>query len=127
MKTFVTLPESFSRKGKTFVKTELTEKEALGIVRLTGKAYRRVKAKAEPKKIVFYLEDKTVSYAERIMWDTIKADCKLPESDNNDGFIYGLNLIEFEAEGDIIDVQWFKESDEREKFIEENNLIIVFD
>jgi hypothetical protein len=66
-------------------------------------------------------------YAERVMWETIKQDCKLPIEDDNEGFIYGLNLIDFEGEGDIIEVQWFKEGEEREKFIVDNNLTIVFD
>jgi hypothetical protein len=66
-------------------------------------------------------------YAERVMWETIRQDCKLPEADNNDGFIYGLHLIDHEGEGDILDSQWFKESQEREDFIVENNLEIVFD
>jgi hypothetical protein len=66
-------------------------------------------------------------YAERVMWETIRQDCKLPIEDNNEGFIYGLNLIDFEGEGDIIEVQWFKEGEEREKFIVDNNLTIVFD
>jgi hypothetical protein len=66
-------------------------------------------------------------YAERVMWETIKQDCKLPIEDDNEGFIYGLNLIDFEGEGDIIEVQWFKEGEEREKFIIDNNLTIVFD
>jgi hypothetical protein len=66
-------------------------------------------------------------YAERVMWETIRQDCKLPIEDNNEGFIYGLNLIDFEGEGDIIEVQWFKEGQEREDFIIDNNLTIVFD
>jgi hypothetical protein len=66
-------------------------------------------------------------YAERVMWETIRQDCKYPLEDNNEGFIYGLNLIDFEGEGDIIEVQWFKEGEEREKFIIDNNLTIVFD
>jgi hypothetical protein len=66
-------------------------------------------------------------YAERVMWETIRQDCKLPIEDNNEDFIYGLHLIDFEGEGDILDSQWFKFAQEREDFILENNLIIVFD
>jgi len=64
---------------------------------------------------------------EMIMWESIQRDCKLPKEDNNDGYIYGLNLIDVEGEGDIIDVQWFKESEERDTFITENNLEIIQD
>ncbi len=70
---------------------------------------------------------KQKEYVERVMWETIRQDCKLPPEDNNDGFIYGLNLIDFEGEGDIIDVQWFKTEEERENCITENNFIVVFD
>ena len=62
---------------------------------------------------------------ELVMWETVRRDCKYPESDNNDGFIYGINLIDIEGEGDIIEVQWFKESEERNDFIEENDLRIL--
>lgn len=127
MKTFATLPEQFSRKGITYKRTELTEKETLGICKLSGKKFRRACSKADTSKIVFYLEDKTVSYAERVMWETVRHDCKLPEDDNNEGLIYGLNLTDFEGEGDIIDVQWFATGEERETFITENNLVIIFD
>ena len=65
-------------------------------------------------------------YVEKIMWETIKQDCKLPIDDNNDGFVYGLNIIDFEGEGDIIDVEWFKTEDERENYITENNFIVIF-
>ncbi len=66
-------------------------------------------------------------YVERVLWETIRKDCKLPIEDNNNGFIYGLHLIDFEGEGDIIDTQWFKTEEERENSIKENNFIIVFD
>jgi hypothetical protein len=66
-------------------------------------------------------------YAERVMWETIRQDCKYPIEDNNNNFIYGLQLIDVKGEGDILDVQWFKESQERENFIVNNNLIIIFD
>jgi hypothetical protein len=61
------------------------------------------------------------------MWETIRQDCKYPIEDNNNNFIYGLQLIDVKGEGDILDVQWFKESQERENFIVNNNLIIIFD
>jgi hypothetical protein len=62
---------------------------------------------------------------ELVMWETVRRDCKYPKSDNNDGFIYGINLIDTEGEGDIMDVQWFKTNEERNDFIEKNNLRIL--
>jgi hypothetical protein len=60
------------------------------------------------------------------MWETVRRDMKYPKSDNNDGFIYGLNLLDLpEGEGDILEVQWFKENQEREVFISENNLRVI--
>jgi len=62
---------------------------------------------------------------ELVMWESVRRDMKYPKSDNNDGFIYGLNLIDDKGEGDIIDVQWFKTGEERNTFIDENNLRII--
>jgi hypothetical protein len=62
---------------------------------------------------------------ELVMWETVRRDCKYPKSDNNDGFIYGINLIDTEGEGDIMDVQWFKTNEERNDFITKNNLRIL--
>jgi len=59
---------------------------------------------------------------ERVMWEDIRRDCKYPKSDNNKGFIYGLNLLAHEDEPEIIEVQWFEEGQEREAFIIKNNL-----
>ena len=69
----------------------------------------------------------TKQYAEKVIWETIKRDCKYPENDNNEGYIYGLHLTDFEGEGDILDSQWFKTENEREDFIKENELIIIFE
>ena len=55
-------------------------------------------------------------------WDNVKRDCKYPKEDNNEGYIFGINLIDGD---DIIDVQWFKNDKERFRFIEENNLEII--
>ena len=59
------------------------------------------------------------------MWEDIKRDCKYPQEDNNEGFIYGLNYVDFENEGDIYEVEWFKSDEERFKKIEEMNPIII--
>lgn len=74
--------------------------------------------------------------AERVSWASVKADMKHPESDNNNGLVYGLYLYDnsmgLDKDGkeqwqDICDVQWFKTDEERDKYITENNLRIVFD
>ena len=66
-------------------------------------------------------------YVERVMWETVRKDCKYPESDQNNGLIYGLNFTDFEGEGDIYEVEWFATSEEREKCIEDNNAEVIFD
>lgn len=52
MKIFKSLPESFSRKGMKFVKSNLTEKE----VKESGKSYRKVK-QPNSDNIVFYIKE----------------------------------------------------------------------
>lgn len=64
-------------------------------------------------------------YVELIMWEEIKRDCKYPEEDNNDNFIYGLNYIDFENEGDIYEVEWFINDKERFEKIDELKAIII--
>ena len=65
-------------------------------------------------------------YVEKVMWDDIKQDCNV-SSDDNDGYQYGLYLTDFENEGDIIEVFWFKTSEERENYILENKFTVIFD
>ena len=55
-------------------------------------------------------------------WENVRRDCKYPIEDNNDGYVYGINLID---EDDIIDCQWFKDDESRFQFIKENNLEII--
>ena len=55
-------------------------------------------------------------------WDNVRKDCKYPIEDNNDGYVYGINLIDGD---DIIDCQWFKDDESRFQFIKENNLEII--
>ena len=31
---------------------------------------------------------------ELVLWEDVRRDCKYPKEDNNDGYIYGLNLID---------------------------------
>lgn len=59
--------------------------------------------------------------AQLISWEQIRLDCKYPKDDNNDGYIYGLNLLD---KDNIIDVQWFKRDQQRFDFINKNKLKI---
>jgi len=55
-------------------------------------------------------------------WDNVRKDMKIPIEDNNNGYVYGVYLLD---DDDIIDVQWFKDDSERFKFIEKYNLEII--
>ena len=60
---------------------------------------------------------------ELVLWEQVRSDCKYPKEDNNNGYIYGLEFAdEF---GEIIDIQWFKNDQERFDFVKENNLKII--
>ena len=59
--------------------------------------------------------------AQLISWEQIRLDCKYPKDDNNDGYIYGLNLLD---KDNIIEVQWFKRDQQRFEFINKNKLKI---
>ena len=59
---------------------------------------------------------------EVVNWSDIKADMKY--ADDNNGYIYGIYSLDDEG-WDIIDVQWYKSEEERQKFLSENNCIIV--
>ena len=72
----------------------------------------------------------TTNLAELVLWEQVRSDCKYPKEDNNNGYLYGLNLIDKDINdedwsGDIIDVQWFKNDQERFDFVKENNLKII--
>ena len=62
------------------------------------------------------------NFVELILWEQVQLDSKYPKADNNNGYTYGLNLLDNE---DIIDVQWFKNDKDRFDFVQENNLIII--
>jgi len=57
---------------------------------------------------------------EYVYWDDVRRDMKYPESDNNQGFTYGVNLLDENYE--IIDVQWFKSEEDRDSFISAEDL-----
>lgn len=55
-----------------------------------------------------------ITYIEKVNWIT-----EFPEDGNNNGYIYGINYVDFEREGDILDCEWFKTEEEREIAIQE--------
>ena len=69
-------------------------------------------------------------FAEMVMWEQVRQDCKYPKEDNNNGLIYGLYLIDdFDEDdlgsGEVIDVEWFETDEERSRVIKEYNLKII--
>ena len=53
-----------------------------------------------------------INYIEKINWLN-----EFPKDGNNDGYIYGINYLDFEGEGDILDCEWFRTEEERENAI----------
>lgn len=53
------------------------------------------------------------NYIEKANWIT-----EFPDSGNNDGYIYGIAYVDFERAGDIMEWEWFKTEEEREKAIQ---------
>ena len=56
---------------------------------------------------------------EYVYWDDIRDD----KSDDNDGYIYGINLLD--ENNEVLDVQWFKTEEERDSFISDEGLVEV--
>ena len=62
------------------------------------------------------------NYIEKVNWFN-----EFPDNGDNEGYIYGINYIDFEGEGDILDCEWFKSENEREFAIKQlDNPIILF-
>ena len=61
---------------------------------------------------------------ELVYWVDIRKACKYPITDNNNGYIYGINIING---NEIIDVEWFKTDKERFKEIKKYSLVIIND
>lgn len=76
------------------------------------------------KEIYNSFKTKTMEqFVELILWEQVRLDCKYPKEDNNNGYTYGLEFAdEF---GEIIDVQWFKNDQERFDFVKEHDLTII--
>lgn len=69
-----------------------------------------------------YHTEVELTKAELVSWESLRKDLKLPEEDNNDGFVFGLAYLEND---DIIDYEWFETEEERTKSIAENYIQIV--
>lgn len=48
------------------------------------------------------------------MWDIVKNDMDYPDTDNNNGYIFGVNWLENE---EIIEVTWYRTEKERQQEI----------
>ena len=55
-------------------------------------------------------------------WENIKSDMKYPKEDNNEGYVYGIYLLDGD---DIIEAEWFKTAEERFQAIKKYNLEVV--
>lgn len=51
------------------------------------------------------------NYYELVEWETVRKDCLYPETDNNDGYIYGIHYLDDECQ--IVDVEWFTSEGKR--------------
>ena len=78
------------------------------------------------KEIYNSFKTKTMEqFVELILWEQVRLDCKYPKEDNNNGYTYGLEFAdEF---GEIIDIQWFKNDQERFDFVKQHDLTIIND
>ena len=55
-------------------------------------------------------------------WENVRRDCKYPIEDNNNGYVYGIYLLDGR---ETIDVEWFKTEEERFQAIKKYNLKVV--
>jgi hypothetical protein len=65
------------------------------------------------------------TYIEKVNWNNLARDWN---DGDNDGYVYGINYVDFENAGDIIDCEWYRTEEEREKAILElGNVTILND
>ena len=55
-------------------------------------------------------------------WENVRKSMKHPIEDNNNGYVYGLYVLD---EDEVVDVEWFKTDKERFKVIKKYKLEIV--
>ena len=51
-----------------------------------------------------------------IEWEQVRKDAKLPETDQNEGFIFGYEIVQND---EILDIEWYKTKEERDQAIQE--------
>ena len=55
-------------------------------------------------------------------WENVRKSMKYPIEDNNNGYVYGLYVLD---EDEVVDVEWFKTDEERFKVIKKYKLEII--
>lgn len=60
---------------------------------------------------------------ELVNWEDVRQENKLPVEDNNEGYTFGVNLLD--DENNVIDVEWFLTDESRQKNIETFDMEIV--
>lgn len=63
---------------------------------------------------------------ELVMWEDVRKDMQYPETDDNEGYIHGVNLLQLECD-EVLEVSWFQTEELRAAFIKENNYKIIND
>ena len=56
------------------------------------------------------------------MWENIKKDMGYNESDNNEGYIYGIYYLD---DVDIVEVEWYKTEQKRQEVIKKEQLQVI--
>ena len=56
------------------------------------------------------------------MWENIKKDMGYNESDNNEGYIYGIYYLD---DVDIVGVEWYKTEQRRQEVIKKEKLQVI--
>ena len=60
-------------------------------------------------------------------WENVRKSMKYPIEDNNNGYVYGIYILNdnYPDEYEVVDVEWFKTDEERFKVIKKYKLEIV--
>lgn len=61
--------------------------------------------------------------AQFIEWEDIRIECKYPQEDNNDGYIYGIAYLD--EEGYTLEEEWFKTDKERYEMAKQEQLEVI--
>ena len=55
-------------------------------------------------------------------WENVRKSMKYPIEDNNNGYVYGIYILDEDV---VVDAEWFKTDEERFKVIKKYNLEII--